>query len=384
MLSPRDCISIDANQASALRNHDSRRLSRIKAGLGPESQDEKGNGPLHLVCHLSPHSSVSLDLLREVLSWDPTLDRSNALGWTPLNLAVLFLPAEAVDLLLKLGRPRFPRSIQDALRLAANYERGDVTAALLGLGNLGGDVLPCDDCLSFVNRVDRHARHLMELEGLAGRFLHLDRLVAKLDKIEGRVLGILAVSEDRTTLRSIARNPNTPTEILFFLAPQFPLPFFSNPVFEWLLLENPDRFLEMEGRFIRGILRVKNCPLSMIEWAVENGSDSERLAVIRRDDAGPQTLRAIAEKSKGKVRALALAKNPEASSEMLNSAVHVDVETDRLIAVHPNSGPDLLEKLGRSADRAVREALSRNPNTPESTKLELARGGVVVHRLGRS
>jgi hypothetical protein len=378
-----DDSTIDAVESSALRSHDLRRLARIREGIKPGSRDSRGNGPLHLACHPSASAKVSLDFLREVLSWAPTSDVENAQGWTALALAVLFLPAEAVRLLVDLGRFQSGNSLNDALLLAANYERADVTAALLNSGAVCADDQYRSERFCFSLRIERHCRYLLELEGLAGRFPVLDREVAGQEQTDERALKLLANSKDRPTLREVARNPNTPTETLFALAPEFPRPFFSNPAFDWLLLENPDRILEMGKGVIRKIIRVKGCPASMIEWAVQHGSDPDRLAVLRRGDVSPETLRAIADKSEGRVRALAVAHDPEATWSALSSSAGVDTEADRLIASHKNSEPDLLEKLGNSADAKVRAALLENPRTPAATKLKISSGGLVVHVLRR-
>ena len=65
------------------------------------------------------------------------LDRPNSSGWTALDLAVLFMPAPAVRLLAEFGACESGSSLRDALLLAANYERADVTAAVLASGPWG-------------------------------------------------------------------------------------------------------------------------------------------------------------------------------------------------------------------------------------------------------
>ena len=379
-----DGSTIDAAQSAALRSHDLRRLARVRQGLGPGSQDAKGNGPLHLACQPTPQAAASLEFLREVLSWAPLLDRPNSAGWTALDLAVLFMPAPAVRLLAEFGACESGSSLRDALLLAANYERADVTAAVLASGRVATGVEEHhNEALSFALRFERHAAYLLELDGLAGRFPVLDREVANSEQTDERVLKLLASSKDRPTLRAVARNPNTPTETLFALAPEFPRPFFCNPVFDWLLLENPDRILEMGKGVIRKILRVKDCPASMIEWAVERGSDADRLAVIRRGDASPEILRLIAEKSTGRVQALAIASNPEAPESSLKAAVGIDVAADRLIAARLQAGEDLLDRLSDSGDLVVRQQLLQNPRISEAARRKLAGGGLVVHLLRR-
>ena len=380
-----DGSNIDAAQSAALRSHDLRRLARVRQGLGPGSQDAKGSGPLHLACQPTPQAAASLEFLREVLSWAPLLDRPNSAGWTALGLAVMFLPAPAVRLLAELGACESRSSLRDALLLAANYERADVTAAVLASGRVATGVEEHhNEALSFALRFERHAAYLLELDGLAGRFPVLDREVANSEQTDERVLKLLASSKDRPTLRAVARNPNTPTETLFALAPEFPRPFFCNPVFDWLLLENPDRILEMgKGGVIRKILRVKDCPASMIAWAVESGSDADKLAVIRRGDASPEILRLIAEKSTGRVQALAIASNPDAPEASLKAAVGIDAAADRLIAARLQAGEDLLDRLSDSGDPVVRQQLLQNPRISEAARRKLAGGGLVVHLLRR-
>lgn len=374
--------TIDAQQAEALRSHSGWRLERHRASLSPHGRDEGGNGPLHLACQPQRPSDVSLPFLQSIVQFAPALDSPNSKGWTPLALAVLFLPAPAVRLLAETGSGCSAELIGDALRLAANYERADVTAALL---DLGGHLFVAGERregpLSFAARFDRHETHLLDLDGLAGLFPVLDRAVARKDQARPEVLTKLAASRDRGTLRAVTRNPNTPSEVLFSLAPRFPRPFFCNPVFDWLLLEDPERIFEMGQGVIRNILRLKGCPESMIQWAVSHGTDSERLAVIRRGDTPPEVLRAIAAKSKGRVRALAVAHDPDASPASLLSAVGLDETADRLIAEHRHSDAWVLDRLCESTDEVVCQRVLRHPLASEQVRRKLDPGRRVVHRL---
>ena len=54
------------------------------------------------------------------------------------------------------------------------------------------------------------------------------------------ILAELATSEDKEIRRCIASNPNTAVEILEKLGEEFPDEITANPIFDLLLLENPD------------------------------------------------------------------------------------------------------------------------------------------------
>ena len=63
--------------------------------------------------------------------------------------------------------------------------------------------------------------------------------------------------------------------------------------------------------------------------------------------------------------------DPEASPESLMAMFDKDDATNRLLAKHPKSSPQLLEKLSHSSDKATRQAVTGNPNTPPETFIRL-------------
>jgi hypothetical protein len=65
------------------------------------------------------------------------------------------------------------------------------------------------------------------------------------------------------------------------------------------------------------------------------------------------------------------AQDPEASPETLLSLLDKDGATNRLLARHPKASADLLEKLSHSSDKATRQAVASNPNTPPPTLVRL-------------
>lgn len=394
---------IEPRQSSALRAHDlwwlQHQAQRIHGGwqplplstsyyredsygpqLGPDSTDELGNSPLHLACHPAKKAKISVDFLRGVLALAPAIDRKNHAGWTPLALAVLLMPAQVVRLLVESGVCESPLSMQDAMLLAANYERAEITTVLLESGRVCLDEGYRNDSLSFARRFDQHATYLLKLDGLAGHHPLLDREVARQERTDAQVLQLLAGSRDRPTLRAVTLNPNTPTETLFELAPRFSRPFFCNPAFNWLLLEDPEKIFELGGGVIRNILRLRKCPESVIQWAATHGNESEKLAVLRRRDVSVETLRAIAGNSEGWLRALAIANDPDASTELLGSAIRVCSEADRRLATHRNCTSELLDRLSESSDEDVSRLVLANPQSSEVARVRITNRGIGARR----
>lgn len=375
------CLSghIDADQASALRYHDLKRLAKVKQDLGAHSRDPKGNTPLHLACCPVYLDKVKIRFIDEVLSWCARIDIRNDAGLTAVDLAVLLLPPEAIESIVRRGVFDVANTLSDALHLAANYERADVSAVILKSAKISSDDLIASSRFAYDTRVDRHVTLLRDVPNLVGRFPFLDLTIAEDAKADIETLKVLANSEDRPTLRALASNPSVPTDILFRLAPGFPTSFFHNPVFDWLLLEDPDRILEMGQGVIKKILQLKDCPDSMIHWAIQKGGDGEMLSIIHRKDVRNQWLEAIAEKTKGYVQALAIATNPESTEKSLINLVGIDVGVDRLLAAHPNAGSELLERVSVSSDQVVRQIVSEHPLLPDIVKKRLLPGSLMVH-----
>ncbi len=65
------------------------------------------------------------------------------------------------------------------------------------------------------------------------------------------------------------------------------------------------------------------------------------------------------------------AKDPDASPESLLALLNKDDTTNRLLARHPRASADLLEKLSHSSDKATRQGVAANPNTPPETYVKL-------------
>jgi hypothetical protein len=57
-------------------------------------------------------------------------------------------------------------------------------------------------------------------------------------------------------------------------------------------------------------------------------------------------------------------RDPDASPESLLALLGKDDATNRLLARHPRASAELLEKPSHSSDKATRQAVALNRNTP--------------------
>lgn len=121
-----------------------------------------------------------------------------------------------------------------------------------------------------------------------------DRLLAQSQSATSEQLVRLAHSIDRVTRKHVACNPNTPPEVLMSLASTFPREFFRNPVFDLLIIVNPNLLNELPVSVFKSILKMPECPQSMLTWATEYGGGSLQLAVVERNDAPIDLLARIA------------------------------------------------------------------------------------------
>lgn len=65
------------------------------------------------------------------------------------------------------------------------------------------------------------------------------------------------------------------------------------------------------------------------------------------------------------------AQDPEATPESLLDLLDKDDATNRLLAKHPRASSTLLDRLSHCSDKATREAVAENPNTPSGTLQKL-------------
>jgi hypothetical protein len=298
-------------------------------------------------------------------------------------LASLLLPSELVKVVLEaVTSPELiEESLHEALMISATYGKPDVVSTLIEAGAKISSASPIDVHLQRAHHLDRHKTLLQNIDTLLGLFPDFDREIAQRSDLDDVDLRRLSSSPDENTRQHVALNPDTPSEILLKLAPDFPRAFYKNPAFDWLLLENPDLLFEMKQGVLKHILGLRDCPKSFLQWAARNGSDSEKLAVVRRLEVENELLENIAAGESCKAATIAIARNLSSTLEQLEAISGQDDSADRLLAVHPNANANLLAKLSESRDDIVRKNVLAHKNTSQLTLQKMSDGHVRIHRL---
>ena len=124
-----------------------------------------------------------------------------------------------------------------------------------------------------------------------------NRLLAKHPQASAELLEKLSHSSDKATRRAVCLNTNVDKAVLLRLALQFPGEFFRNPVFDWLLLEDPDSLFHLGQGVLKNILKLPDCPQSFLQWAANNGSEQQQLAVAMNSNAPDDLISILAAKS---------------------------------------------------------------------------------------
>ncbi|MFN6537339.1 MAG: hypothetical protein RM021_013340 [Nostoc sp. EkiNYC01] len=207
---------------------------------------------------------------------------------------------------------------------------------------------------------------------------------------------------------AVARNPNTPTEVLLKLGKEFPDAITANPIFNLLLLENPEshfvrlslarstttsesaiaRLSKIEDEeILLAVARNPKTPLELLEQLVESPPDfydrdndgqyevDNRLfiAIAQNPNTSESLLLKLAESGISNIE-MAIAENPNAPLSLLNKfADWRDVLMNKVLAQHPGIPRAMLKKMaGGNIDVSIFKALARNPQVPSAILEKLA------------
>ena len=171
---------------------------------------------------------------------------------------------------------------------------------------------------------------------------------------------------DPNVREAVAGNPNTSIEDLKELAEEFPEAITANPIFDLLLLENP------ESDFIRlSLARSSTTPAETLLKLIEDKNRDVQLAAIANPNTSLEILEKIAKSyqddSEWQKIYEAISRNPNASSALLNfiaeKAENIFYKEDlqSQVARHPNTSPSTLDKLLYSQEKTRFYAL-KHPN----------------------
>jgi hypothetical protein len=379
---------ISPQVASLLQQHRVLRIINDDEELSRDAVDELGNTALHLICmprEISSNSDAEHSF-KVVFEMAPSVHVRNAFGWSPLMLAVLLMPINYLNMFIDHDQAvntsdDARSSYSDALLIAAAYSLPDCVVLLMKAGAVVTHVEKIKPEEKHTNFLRAHRNLLLQIDCLLGKYPEVDREIAQMQDLKEEELVHLATSTDEVTRKFVTLNPSTPSQTLFDLAPEFPRAFYKNPAFDWLLLEQPDLLFQMRNGVLKHILKLADCPNSFLEWAARNGSESEKLTVARRDKISNEILAIIADNSKGRLAAVAVALNSDSSTEALMSVCLKDESADRLIALHPNANLEVLQKLAGSQDELVKKYLISNPNLDMETIQKLQDPRVFVHKF---
>lgn len=278
---------------------------------------------------VAKNPSTSVELLRQLADSSDATTRQN----------VASHPNTPIEVLLQLGA-EFPEQLlnhpilsQLSLEHLHLIERIPPTT----LANL----LKCE-AANPITSSDR-------LTELATRSTVLARIVAQNPNATPELLRQLSAARDIKTRLYVTANPNTPRDVLLKLGRSFPEQLLRNPVFSFLLLENPnllsDLLDEMPLNTLQDILKFEGLPAYVLQ------------KFARHQDVW--------------VRA-AIAFNPYTPVTLLEELA-TDREAIRQSVAHNHNTPhNILEKLAKDISWLVRQAVAANPSTPQNTLEELS------------
>ena len=144
-----------------------------------------------------------------------------------------------------------------------------------------------------------------DLRKLLERFIRVDRALAKRDDLSPISLEKLSHSSDRITRRNVASNANCTTSTLLHLAPQFPAEFLGNPLFDWMLIEDPHCLGKLDDKVLLGLLKREACPEAFLRWAADHGSAEVKLSLISNKRVPKDVLEKLARSRNERISAAA-------------------------------------------------------------------------------
>jgi len=169
------------------------------------------------------------------------------------------------------------------------------------------------------------------------------------------ILAKLAISKDKEIRRCIAGNPNTPVKTLEKLGAEFPGAIVNNPLFDLLLLENP------ESRFI--ILSLARSSTTSIEKLAKLANHQNilvRQAVVRNAKTTGNIIDSIFKNKMLRLSNKAFLENKNTRDDILEKSDCVRAA----IAMREGISEEMAVALANDSSIYVRHRLVCNPNVP--------------------
>ncbi|MEH1943241.1 MAG: hypothetical protein V7L01_23890 [Nostoc sp.] len=215
------------------------------------------------------------------------------------------------------------------------------------------------------------------------------------------VLEELSLHPQPEIREAVAKNPNTPTKVLLKLGKEFPDAITANPIFNLLLLENPEsHFIRLslarstttsesaiaqlskieDKEILCAVAGNPKTPLHILERLVVEGpplfcdhenadeSDFDGLftAIAQNPNTSESLLLQIAEDGSRNIK-ITIAENPKTPLSLLNKfADWRDFSMHQAIARNPQAPSAILEKLLGENTKEIRDLVKIHPNVSET------------------
>ena len=242
------------------------------------------------------------------------------------------------------------------------------------------------------------------------------RLVAANPSAPPELLAKLSRSNDKPTRCACAANASTPVEALLELGSQFPEQLIENPVFDLLVIGNPDIFTELPVSTVNSLLKRDIVPVELIRWAWKNHGHSTLESLLLNPSTPADIVNELCHHESNDVRIAAelhcSRELPEwARTKLGASAIEISeiyeqlaipysaklddvilsvlsncrgARLDELLRLIPDEGflelthgkkasAQALELLSVHPSDNIREVVARNPRTPSHSLLDLAK-----------
>jgi hypothetical protein len=188
------------------------------------------------------------------------------------------------------------------------------------------------------------------LAELANTSIELARIVAANIATPPQLLQKLSKRKDIAIKIAVASNPNASTHVLFRLGIDFPEEVLNNPIFQLLLLENPNLLVTIPLKTLASFLISPNVPIYFMDWVINNRLNDNLLLI------------AIATNSKSPKNILnQILSQPSPSNIPINQAIEA-------ASLHVNIAGEMTKGWDETALFAIREGKFLNKN-PQQEKL---------------
>ena len=198
--------------------------------------------------------------------------------------------------------------------------------------------------------------------------------VAKNESAPDQILAELSLNEKTAVRGNVAGNPKTSLETLKVLLNDneeyVRACVIENPNATQLIKVDSIKLIQFEVR-LEMIARNKNTPAEILEYLSKNESVEVRKKVACNPSTSVHVIEYLSDDSASEVRR-SLALNPSTPSSILEKlSQDNDIAVATSTAWHPQTSASILEKFAKLKDIPIKLALAEHPNTPLNILLNL-------------